>query len=226
MGGVRRVGWTRPLRRRTAPTALAALALVAALAACGDDDPDSPGASGTPGSSESDEPTEPTESTESTEPTEPTEPVEPETPLGTGVAPATGKKIVTEGLTLRLPVGWRTTSQDEEGFVAVPRDYNLDVLELITIQNSGLTSPPAAAYRDYKQYGVSPPKTLPPIEVDGVPMFHGAGQTQPATWVEAFGSNSTEYSVWLTFESSPDLTTLKERRELADSVLATVDLVE
>ena len=223
MGGVTQTGRTDALRRRSAPAAFAALALMAALAACGDDEPDPP-ASG--GSSESTESTESTKPTEPTEPTESTEPTEPETPLGTGAAPATGKSITVDGLSLRLPQGWQTSTQDAEGFVAEPRELSLDVLEVIVIQNDGLTSSPEAAFREYAGYGVRPPKTLPPIEVDGVPMFHGTGQTQSSTWVEAFGSNSTDFTIWLTFKSSPRLTPLKERRALADSVLATVDLVE
>jgi hypothetical protein len=213
--------------KRTAPTpaALAALALTAALtlAGCGDDEKGGGGSPGPdPTSSASEEPPTETES-------EPTEPTEPDTPLGTGAAPATGQELTFDALSLRLPKGWRIVSKDVEGFIARPKGLTLDYLTVQFLTNDGLTSSPEQARRAHNRsdgFPKDPPLVLPTVEVDGVPMFHRSGNVSRTTWLESFGSNSTDYTVYLTFELQPFDRTTKQQRALADSVLATVDMVE
>lgn len=229
MGGVRRSRRTGSSARRAA-AALAALALAAALAACdGGGDPDDPDDPDAPGGAETSTTTEPGEPS----PSEPTEPTETETseapaagPLGTGAAPANGEVVTIDALTVTLPQGWKVDDQDEESFIASPREYNLDYLRVIAIRNDGLTSPPEEAFQDYLRGELRPPNVEEPIEIDGVPMWYAWGQVQKSTWVDAFGSDTTPYTVSMTFEQAPQVKSPRERRELVDSIMATLDLTE
>ncbi len=215
--------------KSTAPTpaawvALAALALT--VAGCGGDESDDAGRGDSPAPGSS--------STSSAEPSEPSDPAETgsttsETPLGTGAAPATGQELTFDALSLRLPKGWKIVSKDVEGFTARPRGLTLDYLTLQFLANDGRTSSPEAALREHNRsdgFPKDPPLTLPPVEVDGVAMFHRSGNVTRNTWLESFGSNSTDYTVYLTFELQPFDRSVKQQRALADSVLATVDMAE
>ncbi len=207
---------------RTPTAALVALALAAALSlgACNDDEKknDDPPSSAPPSSgttSPSDPPT--------------SEPTEPATPLGTGAAPATGQEISLDALSVRIPKGWQLVSQDIEGFIARPKGLTLDYLTVDFITNDGVPTSVEQALREANRsdsFAKDPPMILPPVEVDGVPMYHRSGKVSRTTWLESFGSNSTAYTVSITFELQPFDRTVKQQRELADSVLATVDLVE
>ncbi len=163
------------------PAALVALALTATLtlAGCGADEK---GGDGSPGPDPASSPSEesPTEA-EPSESAEPSEPAEPETPLGTGAAPATGQELTFDALSLRLPQGWKVVSKDVEGFTARPKGLTLDYLTLQFLANDGLTSPPEQARREHDEsdgFAKDPPLILPPVEVDGVAMFHRSGQRQ------------------------------------------------
>ena len=70
-----------------------------------------------------------------------------------------------------------------------------------------------------------PPKTLDPVTIDGVRMFHVAGKVNDSQWGEAFGGDSEGYLVTFGFlfdlRGDPD-----ERRQVIDEVLASINLTE
>ncbi len=143
---------------------------------------------------------------------------------GTGVAPATGPVLRMPHSSVRIPSGWRTESQ----LVPTQRDASdqdtVSIMKLGEINAFGRTfgadAAAETALRVIKRIYPLQPKRLPNVEVDGTEMYHLSGRIQPLNWLEEYGAVVDDRIVTLTFQFSPEVSA-GERREIADSVLAT-----
>jgi hypothetical protein len=185
------------------------LAAVLALGGCGDD-PSEPDADPTGQSSSSDPSEPPPETSTSTEPT-PT------------VEPAAGELMELSNVSVRAPKGYQADPPD--------MSYLRFAFERAGIQSIALANTPAVneTLPLHKQAVISirnhvysqVPPIGDPVEIGGVTMYRYAGQVSDNEYVEEYGAiyDGSQISInfLLSATSSED-----ERRELVDSVLATL----
>ena len=191
---------------------IAILALVAALltGACShDDDPGS--ATGA---------ADPVDAPTSSAPTPVEDPTSSETPIET-VPPATGALLKMPSATVRVPDDWRPMDDLIFSMTSASHDNSTSVINLGEIV-SGLNEPTASELaKDWRQDNPYPrdPKVLPPVEIDGVEMYHVAGQVDELLWLEEYGAVVDQFRVTLEFQFSS--VPRKERDEIIDAVLQT-----
>lgn len=151
----------------------------------------------------------------------------PSTDTPTATPSASGERIDMEALSFTLPAdyapeGSRTpTNLGARG----KAQLSLDTLAVVTVDNFGDPSDLSQAIQTHLDFSgyQREPRTLEPVTVDGVEMYHLAGRTDALTWVEAFGSDSTSDTIDIQFEFSVE-DTAAQREEVVASVLDSVDM--
>jgi hypothetical protein len=195
----------RPVRS----TAVALVAVTALVTACGDDG--EPGADPTTSSSAS--------------PSEGSSPTETASP---SVEPATGEKVVGLSYTARAPAGWKvrrgTTTAQLASMYAIDETPDGDVTGFLRVADGNAFVYDDPLHRLAQQRINSGeyqklPKMLDNVAVDGVEMYHVAGNVGNGNYIidlgAIVGKNLTEIHI-----ESDDLTP-EELQEVLDSVLAT-----
>ncbi|WP_460811827.1 hypothetical protein [Nocardioides salsibiostraticola] len=141
---------------------------------------------------------------------------------------AAGMKEITsvEGFTVHIPKTYQLSIDEKDGFNS--RDTVDDFREL------AMSAIPVASGADplaetrgyfYADNGfVIRPKTLKPVTVAGVKMFHVAGMIDSVAWLEGFGVQTEDYVYQIKFIFQERTTPAKERRAVVESVLSTMEL--
>ena len=162
-----------------------------------------------------------------TESAEATTPTPTPTPT-TGVEAATGEEVTFNGMKLRVPQNYEVFDTFSSGMSARGRDDSFSRMSVLSADAIGIAQPLKVALSDFlenNQY-LQKPKTLDPVIVDGVEMFHVAGPIDPVSWLEGYGVATEDYYYFFEFYFQESSTTTKERRRVVGSILATVELTE
>jgi hypothetical protein len=192
------------VRRFAAATALvAALALSAGCSGGSDDPVADPSGSGTTTSAPNS--TDPSAS-EST----------------TGVELASGITLTLAHSSVQAPEGWKRSPDIVGTMVGASDTETHSQMSLGEIDAFGQTPDPDALADTAIAAGPYPtkPKKQPTTELDGVEVYHLAGQVQPRNYLEEFGAVVDDRIVTLTFQFSPQYSP-EQRQEIVDSVTAT-----
>ena len=183
------------------------LAAVLALAGCGQDTETAPERDPSPPSAV---------------PTEGSDP--PSSPSPTA-SPATGERLELANVSVRVPKGFRADPPD--------LSYLRFAFERAGVQSIALGNTPAVnaevSLRDQARISIrnnvysQAPTIEEPVEVGGLTMYHYAGRVNETEHVEEYGTiyDGSQLSVnFLLSAAAPD----SERRQLVESVLATLDV--
>ncbi len=199
--------------RLGAASAAAALLLATTAGCSGEEAPRSDGASSAAGSS-------PSASAATT-------PDSADSSSGPAVAPASGKLVELDGLSLRLPDDYELLSSTSARLEARRTDaLGLDLLGAFATPAYGLAEDPRTVMKRQIAGNVlfqTDPRPKAPVTVDGVKMFHAAGMINEQLWAEVYGAGESDYEVSFTFFFGPE-TPPEQRRETVEAVLATVEL--
>lgn len=198
------------MRRFTLATTMVTVLALGAACSGGSEDPEADPTTGAASSSSSSE--SPSES-----------PSEPAASESTGaVEPATGPRLVQPLATAQGPTGWEKADEilDISSGANDPDTTSVMGLGQIESYDDTLTADELADVAIAASSYPTPPKKLPVTELDGVEVYHLAGQVQKFTYLEEFGAVVKGKIVTLTFQFSRDYSP-QERQEIVESVTAT-----
>lgn len=205
------------MSRHLGSLVLTAVLLVAA-AGCSDDSAPDPEPTG-PGSE-----TSPTQSPPSatSEPSVTTEPSEPTAPA------ATGPQLRQEHLSVHAPEGWAVTKENDTITGFAQDEVLLSTLMISEVEdpNPGVTITLDEMARDSVKSGqyLRDPEILEPVEIGGVLWFHTSGQIDDAQYEDVFGTVTDGVILDIAITTVVDMVPRREREELVDSILASVQL--
>lgn len=153
-------------------------------------------------------------------------PVDPPPETSSGPAAASGELVEFDGLSARIPAGWKIKDQDfRSAYASRSQGVLVDSLTIQFQDNFGEQSslPELIEFHnDFEIFYERNPKTLEPVTIDGVEMFHLAGKVTDNLWGEAFGADLEQSTADFSFLFS-SATGPAERQRVVDTFLASVD---
>jgi hypothetical protein len=203
-------------RRRTSRlcAALAGGLLVTTLTGCGPD-PSEPEPTGSPDPSGTT--TSPSDPTDSTSPTE---------SQSSSVPPATGVLLKGVGARVRAPEGWKHEEKLVEFFDSAQDPRSESRLSLSSLEALGQPSLQELAEASIESGGyLKKPRILDPVVVDGVECYHVVGPVDDHLTVVSIGTIHAGQIIDITLSFDLDSTTAEARKEVTESVWATVQWV-
>ena len=149
----------------------------------------------------------------------------PDEPATPEVEPASGPDLTQTTLSVRAPRGWTLTKEGDpfsaqatDGlssiFVTEIEDFGDGLLDIGEQARIALDSGP------YLQE----PTVLEPVEIDGREWYHISGPTDRVRHIDAYGTSEAGVSYSVDISLDRATFTPAQRRELVDSVLASVTL--
>lgn len=200
------------VKQRLLPLLLASCLVV--LGACTeDDDPGTKGGGQKP----------PAATDETSSP--PATPSAPTSPTST-VEPASGVRLELDAISANAPKGWTKDRLATSNQISATHPEVVTVLFLFQVPDPSLGAGglERAAQQSLRIGGyLQKPKILEPTEIDGVEMYHIAGRIDRATFIEEFGATVDGQLVRVKLVMA-EVMSKKERRELVESVLQTVQI--
>lgn len=198
------------MKQRLLPLVLVACLLM--VGACtGDDEPNAKGG---------DEPS-PTETGDASSP--PTGPSDPTSPTST-VEPASGVRLELSAVSANAPEGWKKDGVATDYQVSANHPQLVTSITLFEVPDpgDGVGGVQLSARQSiYAASWLRKPKILEPTEIDGTEVYHVAGRVDSASFIEEWGATVDGQAVRIRVHMT-EIMSSKERRELVESVLPTV----
>ncbi len=133
-------------------------------------------------------------------------------------------------LSLRVPDNYVLDFTTDESFVARGQGFkgSLNTMGALRIDSAGSQPELREALSNYRSSKgfLRDPKEREPVVVGGLEMFHIAGMSNDNAWTEAYGVATAKHVYSIDFDFIAQFTPPKKRRQIIESVLATVEINE
>jgi hypothetical protein len=142
------------------------------------------------------------------------------------VEPASGVRLELSAISANAPKGWKQDGLATDYQVSATHPEVVTLLFLLEVPDpsNGAGGLDLAAKQSLQASAyLQKPKILEPTEIDGVEVYHIAGRIDSSSFLEEFGTTVDGQAVRIKLQMT-EIMSEKERRELVESVLQTVEL--
>jgi single-stranded DNA-binding protein len=142
------------------------------------------------------------------------------------VEPAGGVRLELSAISANAPEGWKLDNLATDYQISATHPEVVTLLFLLQVPDptDGEGGVEQTAKDVLRVSGwLQKPKILEPTEIDGVEVYHIAGRIDSSSFVEEFGTTVDGQLVRVSLQMT-EIMSKKERRELVESVLQTVEI--